>query len=181
FPLPASQTLTSALWQVAVCAGLLAPVCKLRLSRLTCFMRQARRGEVRHLQYQVDFLTFLENTSRMNYKEETIWLAAMFEGEGTFCLQGVHKERRVNNSIRAQFGSTDQDVTEKVAKIMGTECKEVTSPSHKMRGDKQMYYTYATGDNAVQIMKRILPYMGKRRTEKINEMLEIAAQRVPRV
>jgi len=119
----------------------------------------------------------------MNYKEETIWLAAMLEGEGSFCRTGVHKERRVNNSVRVNFASTDKDIAEKVARIMGVQCKKKLSLSrqHRMaKGDKMEYDAYATGENAVQVMRRVLLYMGQRRTEKINELLTIAAQRVPR-
>lgn len=84
------------------------------------------------------------------------WLAGVLDGDGTFIKR---------NKSQHQIGLTmkDKDVVDKVAKIM----KSNVSYSET----RKMYFTTKSGSNAVKIMKALLPWMGHRRSSKINEIL----------
>lgn len=81
---------------------------------------------------------------------ETAWLAGMIEGEGSVQVQG--------RCPHLKFVSTDKDVVERVARMLGEECmaNRTTSPWSK----KQQWRAIATGQRAILAMLRILPHMG---------------------
>lgn len=99
---------------------------------------------------------------------EIAWLAGLLEGEGCFYSQGR------SNGCGLILGMTDKDVVEKAANLVGG---KVRTKSEKRPNHKPAWAFHLTGDTAVSVMKQVLPYMGQRRSQKIKEVLEKAANR----
>ena len=103
--------------------------------------------------------------------EQIAWLAGLLEGEGYFCLQTKRlksptKPRGVYPKI--VFVSTDKDICDRVSALFGT------SPNYVgPRKDhyKPVWRALKVGTGASEILRLILPYMGQRRREKIEDIL----------
>jgi hypothetical protein len=92
------------------------------------------------------------------------WLAGLLEGEGSFHCRG--------GCPRIALEMTDEDVVARYASIIGAgyQRRLPTEARHKVS-----YICSAYGDRATLIMRDILPYMGERRSTKIQEHLAIRA------
>jgi hypothetical protein len=95
---------------------------------------------------------------------DVAWLAGLLEGEGCFTF---------NSSPFIALQMTDLDVMEKATKLMG--CK--LRPSKLKENRKQVYRTSLHAAKALELMRLILPFMGLRRSEKIREVMALAAAR----
>lgn len=91
---------------------------------------------------------------------DLIWLAGLLEGEGTF---DMHK----NKYPRIRVGMTDRDVVGRVATLLGTSIRMTISKV----GYKSSYHAELSGQRAADMMWRLLPHMGARRSSKIGEIL----------
>lgn len=89
------------------------------------------------------------------------WLAGLLEGEATFGY--------FSNCPRVVVSMIDKDVIECAAKMMNSYSigEKLLSNQHKQ------FVATAYGDRAVAIMKAILPYMGKRRSKRIKQILKM--------
>lgn len=95
------------------------------------------------------------------------WAVGILEGEGSF-------DSRVGAAYpRIQVGMNDVDVMERlrdyVREVIRNEPPEL-SPNQLPSGNTN-YRLTLVGDDAIVLMQRILPMMGKRRTEKITHTL----------
>lgn len=91
---------------------------------------------------------------------DVAWLAGLLEGEGCF---ETHK-----NSPGLRLNMTDEDVVARAAGILG-----VPRPARSYLRDnrKPLWALSVHGAHAIEWMKVILPYMGGRRTAKIEEVI----------
>ena len=93
------------------------------------------------------------------------WVAGLLEGEGTFY--------RVSHSYspHAACSMTDLDVLETLHNAVGVGSLRPI----KKRQDhwKDAWIWRAQGDDAVYVMESIHPYMGIRRRQKIDELLDL--------
>jgi hypothetical protein len=96
----------------------------------------------------------------MMTNEDTIWLAGLLEGEGTFDL---HRDRYP----RVRVAMTDRDVVGRAATLFGSSIRL----SLKRLPYKATWHAEITGAKAVAIMRAVLPHMGSRRSGKIAEIL----------
>jgi hypothetical protein len=99
--------------------------------------------------------------------EEVIWLAALLEGEGSFAFMSA-RSGSPYITPRISVGMCDQDVVEHVARLLGAKvhvCKG-------QYGGKPVYRTSSYGLKAIWIMQQVLPYMGERRSAKIQEIFD---------
>lgn len=110
----------------------------------------------------------------MTNEQEILWLAGLLEGEGCF-IWHVRKDGR--SDARIELHMTDEDVVKHAAKIMGCECR--TKKKHKPH-HKTPFLASISGEGAASIMKQILPFMGMRRSAKIEEVLDSHNARVTR-
>lgn len=94
---------------------------------------------------------------------ELYWLAGLLEGEGCFAIRGTG-----HNPI-IQLIMTDLDVVIRAAELMG--CHKVIKNKIYSKSGKPLYRTTLYGKSAIEIMKLVLPVMGKRRSEKIKECI----------
>jgi len=97
-------------------------------------------------------------------KTEIAWLAGFLEGEGCF----HYHDSPMQKSLRIAVNGTDGDVIRRAAALMG--CK-ANGPYPRKAPRKPVFQFTCSGFKAARIMKLILPYMGLRRTAKINEVL----------
>lgn len=102
---------------------------------------------------------------------DAAWLAGLLEGDGSF----THDLKR--NIIRIQLSMYDGDVVTRAAELLDTSvvCNDIE------RGGlvKNIYRTsLARKAEVVDILKQIKPYMGRRRTSRINELLAFAEEYV---
>lgn len=106
--------------------------------------------------------------TKTKYKEELIWLAGLLEGEGCF---GIGKDR--NGIIRKPsitLSMTDKDVVTKVANMFDKNVYIIKY--HKQRFGRKLQYRVKLNDTlAINVMKLLLPYMGKRRSRKIKQII----------
>lgn len=93
---------------------------------------------------------------------EAVWLAGLLEGEGYF---GLYRGDRPVVEVKM----TDRDVVERVGALFGNP-NVVFIPAANERCQPQ-YRARVRGAGAVEIMRRILPHMGQRRTARITELL----------
>lgn len=95
---------------------------------------------------------------------ETAWVAGILEGEGSFILRDGHRPV-------VQLAMTDEDVVRRVHAF--AECGVVNGP-YEYNGHKpQWKFQITTSEDAVAFMKEILPWMGRRRMQKIEYILQI--------
>lgn len=96
-------------------------------------------------------------------KEEISWLAGLLEGEGSFLPQ------KEGHSVVISLQMTDEDVVSKVATMFEI---SYCQPKKQKEHHKQSYKLSLRGSKALEVMKLVKPYMGKRRSEKIQECIE---------
>jgi hypothetical protein len=97
---------------------------------------------------------------------ECLWLAGYLEGEGSF-LKGPPSELY---KLRVQSWTTDEDVAEKVAKLLGTRIR--TRYQRPGGNYKTAYPVSLRGRRAAEWMQRLRPLMGQRRQSQIDRALE---------
>ena len=97
--------------------------------------------------------------------KEKYWLAGLLEGEGSF-IKGLPSSPS-QSSITLHM--TDEDIIARVAEIFDVSYFFVPrqKPHHK-----DSYRLHKRGTGAIEIMKELLPLMGKRRQKQINEAIE---------
>lgn len=66
---------------------------------------------------------------------------------------------------------TDEDVVARVAKLMGTSVRRQVDRRSKKKGWKPVFAAILKGSRAVEMMREVLPYMGKRRTQQIRKAI----------
>lgn len=97
--------------------------------------------------------------------EHIPWLAGLLEGEGCFCF---------NRTPRVILCMTDEDIVARVATLWG-------APYHKNKihgtQKKVSFTTTIHGEKAILCMSTIRPFMGVRRSAKIDRVIEVARAR----
>lgn len=99
---------------------------------------------------------------------DTAWAAGVLEGEGSFV-------RRSKNSCAISCEMTDLDILVRLQGLFGGSIYEV-----RKRKDhwKDCWVWRLNGANAVPVMRAILPFMGVRRTARIESLLDSFQSRV---
>lgn len=103
-------------------------------------------------------------------QSDIMWLAGWLEGEGWFGLS--------HGSISIQACSIDHDVLTRVASLLQTTHIYRKKPTPQTR--HQVYVCRVCGETAANIMTTLLPYMGERRSKRIQDLLIHHSQRSTR-
>ena len=107
------------------------------------------------------------------HREDAAWLSGLLDGEGCFDAP------RGNPRVRVKM--SDLDVVLRAASIMGATTYREDDPRPYV-DRKPLLVAQTTGDNAVAVMRAVLPWMGSRRSAKITEIaLAHAARKSGRV
>lgn len=102
---------------------------------------------------------------------ETAWLAGLFEGEACFIYAGKRKSGR---AVRIVLAMSDKDVVARAYAIVGSGHfnPDKGKVSRKYPDSKPMYeFSMAAQSDCRELMQRILPFMGQRRSEKLSELI----------
>lgn len=115
----------------------------------------------------------------LSYSQKTIWLAALLEGEGCF---SIHNKGKYRPTLTVGLKMTDRDVVETTCKFTNYSNNKIHVIKHPKNPKwKITYGTSWTSSNAERLMRRVLPYMGERRSNKIEECLSLELSHHPRV
>ena len=104
---------------------------------------------------------------------EIAWLAGLFEGEAYFSLDKRPQKRYINSTTPPapfiKIAMVDEDIIARVAKLLN---KKYYTPSRLTTTNKKVYVCHI-GDRQtlIYLLPKLLPYMGKRRTDIINECI----------
>jgi len=104
-------------------------------------------------------------------KEKLILLSGIFEGEGHFGNHkaGKYKSGKSKFVIEAVIEMVDEDVIEKFLQYFN--CGSVCKPT--MRDNNYQTFRWkVTGVEALKVIHKMLPYLGKRRQEKYYGMVQ---------
>lgn len=106
----------------------------------------------------------------MTSSQDSAWLAGLLEGEGCFRVKGHSDPRRPK--LEVSLGMGDRDVVQHAYEIVGnTKVTIREKPDYRKEAFKIMYVIGWNGMTAENVMRRVYPYMGKRRKAKIDECL----------
>jgi hypothetical protein len=104
---------------------------------------------------------------------EAAWLAGLLEGEGYFQITKPRPHHPTQVVIR--LAMTDKDVVEKAARLLNN---IPVNEKAKTTERKTIYaISLSKRDEVEKILLQILPFMGSRRSKKINECLEVIKER----
>lgn len=112
--------------------------------------------------------------SRFEISENDLyWLAGLLEGEGYF---GCNKNSQCNyHYAKITVAMKDRDVIERVQKVIGS--GSISVDRYKREPHHSTIHRYnVVADVAESVMIQILPIMGERRAQKIDEVLSKLAK-----
>jgi hypothetical protein len=111
-------------------------------------------------------------------ESELVWLAGWLEGEGSFTV--YTQAGRTRPQVQVQASSTDRDVVEHAARVMGVKVHGPYAPScSNFLAKKQRYMVKLYGKPAQDLCEQLLPLMGERRSARIKELLAIPVATFP--
>lgn len=105
------------------------------------------------------------------------WLAGLLEGEGCFDVRGAKGNRRP--CLRVRLGMVDEDVVLCASGFFGGSTVRASSRPARPR-EKTMYYIGWNGAKAEDAMCAVRPFMGKRRSRRVDELLSLNLSHHPR-
>ena len=99
--------------------------------------------------------------------EDLAWVAGLLEGEGSFTL-------RKSNVPKIHCQMTDEDVLLKLQEKCGGKIYfSERTEEQRAKNWKDSWTWNLQGRPAADLMRELMPHMGKRRSEKIKEILSI--------
>jgi hypothetical protein len=98
----------------------------------------------------------------LNKEQKLIFLAGVFEGEGSFGFWG--KAEKVNRYLRIQVVMTDEDIVKRFVDYF--KLGFITTRMPKNEEHKKVFKWVVSGDKAIEVMLQIAPFLGIRRQEK---------------
>jgi hypothetical protein len=112
---------------------------------------------------------------------ELAWLTGIWEGEGSWSFKKGRTRTYPNGKVYTEkdylimsMCMTDQDIMERVGAIM--DGRKVTysdgGPAHKAAGAKPVYTVNLQGEAAKRWTELMKPYLGNRRKEKYQMIME---------
>lgn len=96
---------------------------------------------------------------------EIHWLAGLLEGEGSFIFGPPSSP----GSVAIQIQMTDEDVIRRVSSFFGNKYHK-TTPKNKKH--KSIFSVCIRGTKARDLMEKLLPLMGERRSNRIRDILK---------
>ena len=117
-------------------------------------------------------LSGLNNYRTLTQREKLIFLAGVFEGEGSFGHWG--KQGKKNRYFRVQLRMCDEDVVLRFIDYFKLGSITTHTPENK-KHSKSWKWT-VSGDKAIDVMLQLNPYLGIRRQEKFEECYQYYKQ-----
>jgi hypothetical protein len=113
-----------------------------------------------------------EAYNKLTKEEKLIFLAGVFEGEGSFGFWG--KEGKSNRYLRAQIRMCDEDIVVRFIDYFRLGSITTNTPFNK-KHSKSWKWT-VSGNKAIDVMLQITPLLGIRRQEKFKECYQFYKQ-----
>ena len=101
-------------------------------------------------------------------REEVIWAAGLFEGEGTITIARLPSGKQYP---RIKVKMTDEDVIAKFASIFDMTYRSVQKDKSWQEHWKDAWYTDCTGKKAYAVLMAIYPWLGTRRRTRVREAI----------
>jgi hypothetical protein len=105
------------------------------------------------------------NYTSLSKEEKLIYLAGVFEGEGSFGFWG--KIGKSNRYLRAQIRMCDEDIVVRFINYFKLGSISTYLPKN-VKHSRSWKWT-VSGDKAIEVMLQLVPYLGIRRQEKFIE------------
>jgi hypothetical protein len=102
---------------------------------------------------------------KLTKEQKLIFLAGVFEGEGSFGFWG--KDNKNNRYFRIQVRMTDEDIVVRFVHFF--KLGYVNSHIPKKDHLKKSWKWTVAGDRAMDVMLQMAPFLGIRRQEKFNQ------------
>jgi len=100
----------------------------------------------------------------MSKTNKTIqWFAGLYEGEG--CINYSSR------CLKLYLGSNDEDVLMEIIKVVGLGKVRRKKPSLNKNHKQQYVWTLTSRNEVLDLVEKIIPYLGKRRTEQIKKTI----------
>lgn len=100
--------------------------------------------------------------------EKIIFLAGIFDGEGSFGLWSMGKNRA--KVLRCEVGTSDYDMIKRFQDFFGGIMYEKTLSNKK---HKQIFKWAIKGKHALKPLELMIPYMCKRRRDKYDGVVQL--------
>ena len=120
-------------------------------------------------------LSGLNNFKTLTQREKLIFLAGVFEGEGSFGFWG--KEDKNNRYLKINVVMTDEDIIKRFIDYFKLGFVSVRQPKNDKH--KKTWKWVVSGDKAIEVMLQLNPYLGIRRQEKFKECYRFYKQSHP--
>ena len=101
----------------------------------------------------------------MDSSNELAYLAGVFDGEGSFGIWSRGKDKR--KGFRASIEMTDEDVIMKF--LVHFKVGTIMYIKQREEHHKPSYRWKVDSDSAVNVIRKMLPYLSKRRQAKFHE------------
>ena len=101
----------------------------------------------------------------MDSSNELAYLAGVFDGEGSFGIWSRGKDKR--KGFRASIEMTDEDVIMKF--LVYFKVGTIMTIKQREEHHKPIYRWKVDLENAVDVIRKMLPYISKRRQAKFHE------------
>ena len=108
----------------------------------------------------------------MNNDQQLSWVAGLLEGEGCFIKYAIKSSKYITSAVTLEM--TDEDIIKRYKSYinnLGIITTTKTLRRHRSINLKPSYCLRVNGFKANKLMKLVLPFMGKRRSNKIKEIL----------
>ena len=102
---------------------------------------------------------------RLTKEQKLIFLAGVFEGEGSFGFWG--KASKSNRYLRVQIRMCDEDIVLRFIDYFKLGSISTSLPKN-IKHNRTWKWT-VSGDKAIDVMLQLIPYLGIRRQEKFKE------------
>lgn len=99
-------------------------------------------------------------------EKELYWLAGILEGEGSFIPQ------REKYPCQISIQMSDEDIIAKIANIFNVSYHSYYPQKSIDKGWKKVYSTTLRGFKSIELMRKLQPLMGIRRSNKIQECID---------
>ncbi len=115
-------------------------------------------------------------------REKIIYLAALLEGEGHFGIISGRGLNHQSTTVVVELQMTDEDIVqwaaELIQNLISVTVEARLVPKRMNRPNKPIYKLSLANKKATELMRLILPFMGLRRSAKINQAINAYETRV---
>jgi len=115
-------------------------------------------------------LSVVKEVHALHNREDVIWCAGLFEGEGTITVSKIPSG---NIYPRIKIKMCDKDALDKFASTFGLKVQSVQKDKSWQTHWKEAWYTDVCGVKAIAILYMLYPWLGLRRKARADEVIDM--------